>query len=108
MQTPTRTEARRYPRVPLEVGVDIYSQQGAIVPGRTIDISESGTSALVPIELPIGEVVRLEIKLPSGPVEVVAVVRNRNAFRHGFEFVQSDIGRELIKEVRDQIMAGEV
>jgi hypothetical protein len=29
-------------------------------------------------------------------------VRNRNIFRHGFEFVQSDIGRELIKKVHDQ------
>jgi hypothetical protein len=80
------------------------------VPGRTLDISESGISALVSIELPIGEVVRLEIKLPLGrPVSVGAVVRNRNIFRHGFEFVQLDqpnIGRELIKElikrVRDQ------
>jgi len=102
LQTQTRIEARRYPRVPLEVGVDIYSQQGAIVPGRTLDISESGISVLVPIELPIGEVVTLEIELPLGPVSVRAVVRNRNIFRHGFEFVQSDIGRELIKKVHDQ------
>ena len=54
--------------------------------------------ALVPIELPIGEVVRLEIKLPLGPVNVVAGVQNRNISRHGFEFVQPDIGRETDQE----------
>jgi len=108
LQDQNRTEGRRYPRVPLEVGVDIYSQQVGIVPGRTLDISESGISALVSIELPIGEVVSLEIDLPLGRLSVGAVVRNKNIFRHGFEFVEPDIGRELIKKVRDQIMGGEV
>jgi hypothetical protein len=95
----TKAEARRSPRIRLEVDVNIYSQKGGLVPGRTLDVSESGISAVVPVELPIGEAVRLEISFPLEPVTVRAVVRNRNIFRYGFEFEHTDTGRELLKKV---------
>jgi hypothetical protein len=44
---------------------------------------------LLPIELPLGTAVELEIKLPTAPVATSAIVRNRNAFLYGLEFVQS-------------------
>ena len=49
-------------------------------------------------EVPLGEVVRLEFTLPHGEVDVHALVRQRNAFRYGFQFlepaqVQDVIGR---------------
>jgi hypothetical protein len=50
------------------------------------------------VELLIGEVVRLEIRSRLKPVMVGAVVRNRNAFRYGFEFELPGTGRELIKK----------
>jgi len=98
LQTGTKAETRRSPRIRLEIDVNIYSQKAGLVPGRTVDISESGIAAVLPVELLIGEVVRLEIRSRLEPVTVGAVVRNRNVFRYGFQFEQPDAGRELIKK----------
>jgi hypothetical protein len=98
LQTGTKAENRRSPRIRLEIDVNVYSQKAGLVPGRTVDISESGIAAMLPVELPIGEVVRLEIRARLDPVTVGAVVRNRNVFRYGFEFDLPDAGRELIKK----------
>ena len=65
--------------------------------GYTVDLSESGISAMLRLELPLGEVVELRFVLPSGPVMIFAMVRQRNAFRYGFEFVGSDSEREVIR-----------
>ncbi len=67
-----------------------------MVRGRTVDISESGISALLRVEVPVGEVVRLEFKLPLGDVDVLALVRQRNAFRYGFQFVDSNTKQDVI------------
>ncbi len=82
-----KSEARRHRRLELETEVTVYSERG-VVPGRTLDISESGMSAILPVELQIGETVELRIKLPITVATAHAVVRSRNVFRHGFEFLQ--------------------
>ena len=65
--------------------------------GRTVDISETGLAAMVQIEIPPDQVVRLEFELPIGLVSLRALVRQRNAFRYGFQFVEPDSeGQELI------------
>lgn len=97
MQPGTKVDARRSPRIRLELDVNIYSKKSGLIPGRTLDISESGISVVLPVELPVGEVVKLEIMSRIEPVTVAAVVRNRNVFRYGLEFEQSGTGRELIK-----------
>ena len=61
-----------------------------------MDISESGISAMLMVEVPIGEVVRLEFALPLGEVEVHALVRQRNAFRYGFQFVESTSAQDIV------------
>jgi hypothetical protein len=81
-------ENRRHPRSKLELDVTVRSQRAGLVPGRTWDISEFGLSAILPVELLVGEAVELDIKLPLAPASVRAVVRNRSVFRHGFEFEQ--------------------
>jgi hypothetical protein len=78
---------RRHRRLELEAEVTLRSESG-LVPGRTLEVSESGMSAILPVELPVGETVELEIKLPPTLGTTHAIVRNRNVFRHGFEFVQ--------------------
>jgi hypothetical protein len=65
--------------------------------GYTVDLSESGISAMLRLEVPLGEVVELRFALPSGPVMILAIVRQRNAFRYGFEFVGSDSEREVLR-----------
>jgi len=68
-----------------------------LLKGHTVDISESGISAMLGLEVPFGEVVELDFTLPLGPVTICAVVRQRNAFRYGFEFFDSDTEREVIR-----------
>lgn len=82
-------EARRHRRFKLEVKIRVYPRDSPVVRGDTVDISESGISAMLRVEVPVGEVVRLEFAPPLGDVEVLAMVRQRNAFRYGFQFVES-------------------
>ena len=74
-------DARRYPRFKLELAMRIYPRDCPVVRGDTVDISESGIAAMLRLEVPVGEVVRLEFKLPLGEIEVLALVRRRIAFR---------------------------
>lgn len=88
-------DARRHPRFKLNIEIKVYSRTCGLISGRTVDISESGISAMFRIEVPVGEVVRLQFALPLGSVEVQAVVRQRNAFRYGFEFLEASNAPEL-------------
>jgi len=56
-----------------------------------------GVSAMLSIEVPMGEVVELNFNVPLGPVAIYAMVRQRNAFRYDFHFVASNCVREVIK-----------
>jgi PilZ domain len=84
-----KIENRRHPRATLEVDIVVHSKMAGPVPGRTLEISESGISAILAVELSIGEAVELEVSLPLERVNVKAVVKNKNIFRHGFEFTRA-------------------
>lgn len=104
-------ENRRHPRFKLAVDIRVYARNSAVVRGTTVDISESGISALLRDELRLDEVVRLEFGLPLGDVEVLALVRYRNAFRYGFQFVESPSAQDRIAQTcrelaMDQSLAG--
>ena len=90
-------EARRDPRVKLEVDIKVYSRATGLLKGRTVDISESGISAILPIGVPIGAFVQLEFKLPLGAVAIRSIVRHQTAFRFGFEFKEPGPSLEIIK-----------
>lgn len=79
-------QRRGHERIELEVEVVVKTGR-SLLPGRTQDISESGICAILPVELLNGEGVGLQIKLPSGTKTCRAIVRHRNIFRHGFEFL---------------------
>jgi len=89
-------EARRHPRFKLEIDIRIYARNSAVVRGHTVDISESGISAMLREEVQLDEVVRLEFTLPHGEVELHALVRQRNAFRYGFQFLESSEAQDVI------------
>lgn len=95
-QPPRSIENRRCPRYKLEVAINIYARNRSVIRGHTVDISESGVSAMLLDEAPLGEVVRLELNLPFGELEVLALVRQRSAFRFGFEFLEDAAAQELI------------
>jgi hypothetical protein len=90
-------DARRHPRFKIEVDIRIQSRTCGALKGRTVDISESGIAAMLTIEAPLGEVVELSFTLPDGPVTLCATVRQKNAFRYGFEFVDLDSGNEVVR-----------
>ncbi|HXR16421.1 MAG TPA: PilZ domain-containing protein [Terriglobales bacterium] len=91
-------EARRYSRFKLEVDVTVRSPTLGLIPGMSIEMSETGMSAILPVELPLGETVGVHINLPGGSIDQRAVVRNINAFRHGFEFADHRAARKQINE----------
>ncbi len=88
---------RIQPRFKLAVDIRIDSRTCGVLKGQTVDISESGISALLRTEVPLGELVDLDFTLPFGPVRVYAVVRQRSAFRYGFQFVESPAAHEVIQ-----------
>lgn len=100
-------EARRHPRYKLEVDVRIYPRNSAVVRGHSVDISESGLSAMLRVEVPVGEVVRLEFAVPTGDVEIHALVRQRNAFRYGFQFLEAISQLEIIARACRQFAMAE-
>ncbi len=89
-------DARRHPRFKLEAELRIYPRNSPVVRGHTVDLSESGISAMLMVEVPLGAVVRLEFDLPLGSVEVPALVRQRSAFRYGFQFLEASSAQETI------------
>lgn len=90
-------DARCLPRFKLEINVMINSQMCGMLRGRSVDIRESGIAAMLTIEAPLDEIVELGITLPGGHLTIRAMIRQRNAFRYGFEFVDSHSERELIR-----------
>src|SRR5580658_4739411 len=82
-------EARSHPRFKLAVDISIHSRTVGRLKGYTVDISESGIAAILTLQVPLGEILELDFMLPSGPVIILAMVREWNAFRYGFEFVDS-------------------
>lgn len=100
-------EARRHRRFKLVAAVRVYPRGCPVVRGQTVDLSESGISAMLGIEVPVGEVVRLEFTLPLGEVEVLAMVRQRSAFRYGFQFVETSSAQDVIGRTCRQLAMAE-
>jgi PilZ domain len=90
-------DKRHHPRFKLKVEISVSSRTCGLLRGHTVDISESGISALLKIEVPLGELVQLEFALPFGQARTYAMVRQQNAFRYGFQFVGSEGTKEIIR-----------
>lgn len=90
-------DKRHDPRFRLQVEIKVNSKTSGVLKGCTADISESGISAMLKLEVPIGEFVELQFTLPYGPVTVYATTRQRSAFRYGFQFAESPEAREIIR-----------
>jgi hypothetical protein len=95
-QAQSMVDARRHPRFEFRTGIRVYGRDCDVVRGETVDLSQSGVAAMMRVEVPVGEVVRLEFSVPSGDVEIHAVVRQRNAFRYGFQFLEACSAQDLI------------
>jgi hypothetical protein len=90
-------DARSHVRFKLQVAICIYCRDAAVVRGDTVDIGETGISAILREEVPLGEVVRVTFSVPAGDVEILALVRQRTAFRYGFQFMEGGPASALIR-----------
>jgi hypothetical protein len=90
-------DARREPRFRIYAEIRVNSRTCGLQTGQTVDISLSGISAMLKIEVPLGEVVELDFILPFGAVTTYAMVRQRSAFRYGFQFVESITAHHIIR-----------
>jgi PilZ domain len=95
--TPITVDARSHPRFKLRVDIRIHSRTCGLLTGRTVDISESGIGIMLKIEVPLGEVVKLDFAVPLGNITIYAIGRQRNAFRYGFQFTESNSALEIIR-----------
>lgn len=82
---------RRYPRyrIDLPLKATVLGPQGYYeVHGRSGDLGEGGLGAIFVSEIPQGEVIALEMQLPSaGQLRVRGIVRYRKGLLHGMEFL---------------------
>lgn len=87
-------------RFTFEEEVSVSAQRAGIIPGRALNLSQSGIAVLAPVELLVGETAVLEFKSPMGALRIKAVVRDRDVFRYGFKFVElSTVDQEGIKNI---------
>ena len=94
-QLPNLRNARKFPRYRCNHSVRIRYRVNSsehTVFGRCIMVSKGGIGALVGAELAIGQVVYLELAIPTNPESraLKAQVKNRNRSSYGFQFIESD------------------
>ena len=83
----------------LDVEVVRLGNKDQIVPGKLEDISESGMCLILPIELAVDEIVRLETADCTLFGHVVHCTWQRNAFRTGIEVERVLIGNTDLAEL---------
>lgn len=80
---------RRWDRLPVDLTVRVVTSKGfstTVVPGRGTEMSEGGMVLYAGILLNPGDLLELEFDMPL-PSRVPAVVRSRNGFCFGVEFI---------------------
>jgi CheY-like chemotaxis protein len=88
-------DPREQSRISLVAPATIYSDRHGFVSGQLSDISASGFTATLPIDLAVGDAVNAELCLPAGKRNVSAIVRHKIAFRYGFEILGTTLTEEL-------------
>lgn len=98
-------ESRRYPRLAIDVRVEVSMFQSGEFRscwGRTTELGQDGIGATLTADLELGEIVTLEIPLPLSPypLKIRAIVRYCDGLRYGFEFLTlTEAQRETVRRV---------
>src|ERR1035438_3673354 len=90
-------DARRQPRFKLEVAINIHTRTCGTLKSNTVDISESGISAIVRTEVPIGAFVELDFMLPFGPYRFMRWFAKEALFATAFQFLELGAMRIVIQ-----------
>jgi len=78
------SERRRHPRFRLSVPITIHRADGVNIPAISMEISQSGMSAITAGSLKIGDAVELE---PIVATKLAAIVRRNLGKVYGLEFL---------------------
>lgn len=94
-------ERRRTPRFQLAGVATIDCQIDGTankLTGLCVDISEGGMSAFVLHSMPIGQVVKVQLRLATGVLTLQAAIRRKVNWHYGFEFVS--LPAEQLAQIR--------
>jgi hypothetical protein len=90
-EKPIYPVARRWTRHKLDVPIRVilHSQkQSRVITGRGREISEGGMAVFAGVELRQGDKIEVEFTPPyGGPIRVQGIVRNRQGYSYGVEFL---------------------
>ena len=81
--------SRRWPRLPVDMPVRVVTSKGfstTVVEGRGTEMSEGGMVLYAGILLNPGDLLEIEFDTPA-PSRLPAIVRSRNGFCFGLEFI---------------------
>ena len=78
-------DRRRHPRYRFSEPMKVCRPDGACLDGVSVELSQSGMSAMIRGALAPGDVVRLQ---PVTGVDTAAVVRHKLGMLYGFEFLE--------------------
>ena len=112
-QLPPGAAKRKYTRYPLDlrVSVQVLRAEGPIsLWGRSNEVGADGIGVTLTGQLDPGEVVTLEMTLPStsAGMKIRALVRYRDGLRHGFEFLAlSPKQREAVNQTCETLKGRE-
>ena len=97
-------ELRRSERVQVDIAVQIFTSNMTCV-GRGHELGRVGMAVHVPIDLQVGDSIRLMFQPPNSKARfgLFAIVRNRENFRYGVEF--RELGRAETAEL-DRVVSG--
>lgn len=85
-------DRRRFQRLSVDLRVRVLTEvagKSAMSYGRGHDLSESGMAVYVPLELKVGQEIRVEFEVPLARVKfgVRGLVRSVRSYRYGIEFL---------------------
>jgi hypothetical protein len=97
---------RKVLRHKVDLRVRVTPDGQATIHCRSNDLNKIGMGVLLPGELPIGTRATLEFSLPDNPVplKLRSILRHREGFRSGFEFVHlTSAENQAIREFCDEM-----
>ncbi len=84
-------DRRRFSRLPIDARVRVIAGPSKFDQtfGRAHDLGEGGMALYVPLDLKLGQQIKLEFDLPNSRTKltVVSLVRNAEGHRYGIEFM---------------------
>ncbi len=90
-QAAAQSDRRRTPRFDLDMSLRVRpaNNQSRVIQGRIVDLSRGGMNAVISADMPLGTALVVEFVLPYAftIVRLGAVVRFRNSYQYGMQFV---------------------